>query len=171
MAKNKIFMFGLDNAGKTTLSEYIRKEKVLDDPQPTKSFNIGGMILESLDYVIWDAPGQLKYRQKWSKGILDTNILVFVLDTADKERFDEAKEVLYRVLNDLDTRGVQLIVCFHKMDLEAAQENFKMAKDTLQLSKIDEREGYWFKTSVKTGEGIEELKEKLVEVVEKSRWG
>ncbi|MFO8019268.1 MAG: ADP-ribosylation factor-like protein [Promethearchaeia archaeon] len=118
-----------------------------------------------------NSPGQIQYRKKWSKGVLDTNILVFVLDTADKERFDEAKKELYRLLNNLDTRGAPLIVCFHKMDLDAAQENFEEAKDMLELSKIDKREGYWFKTSVKTREGIEELKEKLVEVVEKSRWG
>ncbi|MFO8018061.1 MAG: ADP-ribosylation factor-like protein [Promethearchaeia archaeon] len=171
MAKNKIFMFGLDNAGKSTLSEYIRKEKVLDDPKPTKSFNINDMILDDLEYILWDVPGQIKFRKKWKKGVLDTNILVFVLDTADKERFDEAKKELYRVLNDLETRSVPLIVCFHKMDLDEAQSNFKEAKETLELSRIEEREGYWFKTSVKNGVGIDDLKDKLVDLVEKSRWG
>jgi small GTP-binding protein len=171
MSKNKIFMFGLDFAGKSTLSEYIRKEEVLDDPKPTKTFNIEGMILQDLEFILWDAPGQLEYRKRWNKGILDTNILMFVLDTADKERFDEAKRELDRVINDLETRGAPLIVCFHKMDLEEAQSNFEEAKDTLQISHIDEREGYWFKTSVKTGKGIEPLKDKLVELVEKARWG
>jgi small GTP-binding protein len=171
MAKNKIFLFGLDNAGKTTLSEYIREDKLLDDPKPTKSFNINGMILKNLEFIIWDAPGQTQYRKKWSKGILDTNILMFVLDTADEERLEEAKKELYRVINDLDTRGAPLIVCFHKMDLEEAESNLEKAKGTLKMSQINEREGYWFRTSVKTGEGIEPLKEKLVDLVEKARWG
>ena len=168
---NKVFLFGLDNAGKTTLSEFIREEKVLDDPEPTKSFNINSMIIKDLDFIIWDAPGQTKYRGKWGKGVLDTRILTFVLDTSDKERFEEAKRELDKVLSDSNTRGAPLIVCFHKMDLEEAKENFKEARGALKLPLIDERDVHWLKTSVKTGEGIEKLKDTLVEVVEKTRWG
>ncbi len=167
---DKIFLFGLENAGKTTLCKYIKDDSFLENPEATRAFNIDQMIIKSIECVVWDAPGQKSYRDSWSSGFPGTSIFLFVLDTSDAIRFDEAKKELDNVVNNLNTRGIPLMVCFHKMDLEDAQANYVKARGTLKLPLIKERPVQWLKTSAKTGEGIEDLKSKLVELIEKSRW-
>ncbi len=156
--KNKIFLFGLDNAGKTTILKLLKEDEIIENSDPTRQFDIVNMIIKDLNCYIWDAPGQIEYRKRWEKGVIDTDILIFLLDTADNERFSEAKKELERVLNELDTEGLPLIACFHKLDLKDAQDNLKEAIETLNLREIKERKVNWLKTSVYTKEGIEDLK-------------
>ncbi len=167
----KVFIFGLDNAGKTALTAYVKEEKVLDDPKPTVKFNIEQMIIDDLNFVLWDAPGQLKYRERWSRGIEGSNALVFVLDTSDSDRFEEAKRVLDKILDDFAVRTLPVLFCFHKMDLDAAKQNLNKAREVMKLPLITDHKVEPVKTSIKTGEGIEELKNKLVDAVENVRWG
>ena len=170
MVDYKVFLCGLDNAGKTTLANYIIDNVILKDPEPTRAFGIDYLILKGMDFIFWDAPGQTSYRKKWERGVMGSNFIMFVLDIADKERFAEAKKELDRVLEDYDTRGLPLIFCFHKMDLPDAHTNLPEAEATLKLVSIAERKVFPLKTSVRSGEGIEELKNLLVELVQKGRW-
>ncbi len=169
MPQHKVFLFGLDFAGKTTIMNFI-KEEPETNTQPTISFVIDNLIIKNTEFIIWDAPGQINYREKWGRGVLDAVILLFVLDTADAERFIEAKEELYKVLNDYDTRRISLLFCFHKIDLEAAQNNYEKAQEIFELKKILERDVYQLRTSIKATESIEAIKNFLVEIIEKGRW-
>lgn len=155
--KIKLFLFGLDNAGKTSLLKYLKEEEVDDDPSPTREFDVIKLVIESQNFFIWDAPGQVKYREQWERGVLESDLLIFVIDTADNERFDEAKMELDIILNNFDTKGVPIIICFHKIDLENAKENIKDAIKTINLSEIKERKVNWLKTSVVSKDGIEDL--------------
>ena len=60
--KIKVFVFGLDNAGKTSLLKYLKEEEVVDDPSPTREFDVIKLVIENQNFFIWDAPGQVKYR-------------------------------------------------------------------------------------------------------------
>ena len=53
---------------------------------------------------------------------------MFVLDLTDPDRFAEAKSEFDKVLNDLETRNLPLIFCFHKTDLEGAEANINDAR-------------------------------------------
>jgi small GTP-binding protein len=159
--KIKVFLFGLDNAGKTSLLKYLKEEKVDENQSPTREFDVIKLVIEKQNFFIWDAPGQVKYREKWERGVLDSDLLLFVVDTADNERFDEVKMELDIILNKLETKGVPLIVCFHKIDLENAKENLKDASKVMKLRDLKERTVNWLKTSVISEEGIEDL-EKMI---------
>ena len=159
--KIKVFVFGLDNAGKTSLLKYLKEEEVVDDPSPTREFDVIKLVIENQNFFIWDAPGQVKYREQWERGVLDSDLLIFVLDTADKERFDEARMELDIILNNFDTKGVPIIICFHKIDLENAKENMKEAIKIIELHEIKERNVNWLKTSVISKEGIEDLEQMI----------
>ncbi len=171
MPTHKCFIFGLDNAGKTTLAHFIKEEEVKEDTSPTLTFNIDQLVIKDIEFIFWDAPGQVHYRKRWVRGVLDAKILIFILDTSDSSRFKEAKNELDVVLDNLDTRGIPLIVCFHKIDLEISQQNYEKAYQILLLSPIEEREVHYIKTSVYKSDGVEELKNLLVRLIEKERWG
>lgn len=168
---HKVFIFGLDNAGKTTLTQFIKDDTEIQKTSPTLSFGIDNLIIKDIDFVFWDAPGQQNLRSRWGRGLLDAKILVFILDTSDTERFEEAKEELNKILDNIDARGIALIFCFHKMDLQESKDNYTKARDLFKLQRVGEREVYRYQTSVHEENGVKEVKDKLVEIIEKERWG
>ena len=170
MTVHKIFLFGLDNAGKTALMKCVKDESNIQT-KPTLSFNIDNSIIKDIEFQVWDAPGQIHFRTMWNKGLTKSKILLFVLDTAAKERFNEAIKELNKILDDYETRGIPLVFCFHKIDLEIAQNNIEEAHKLLDLSSIEEREVHKLITSIKESEGIDKLKNKLVEIIKEERWG
>ena len=106
----------------------------------------------------------------WVDGYKASNLMLFVLDTAEKQRFPEAKQVLEKVLVDEETKGVPLVFLFHKMDTEAAKNNYNEAFEFFKASMtIGERDGYKLKTSVKQPKSIESIKTTIAKIVAKSR--
>ena len=65
--KLKVFIFGLDNAGKTSFIETFKSAKVYNDTRPTKALQYNNICLDQLELVIWDAPGQISFRKSWKK--------------------------------------------------------------------------------------------------------
>ena len=174
MLFQKIFLFGLDSSGKTALSQAIRTGKFAENQFPTTAFDIQALFLkhfqDSVEFRVWDAPGQTDYRNLWGEGYKAANLMIFVLDTAAKERYPEAKQVLERVLKDVETRAVPLIFLFHKMDMDAAKKNLNDAVKFFKGSMLTgDREAFKLKTSVKQQPTIEEIKNTIAKIVEKTR--
>ncbi|TFF95123.1 MAG: GTP-binding protein [Promethearchaeota archaeon] len=168
--KNKIFLFGIDNSGKTSILNRIQNRPNPGDTSPTLSFNIDEMIIKQTEFVVWDAPGQVRYREKWDRGMLEAQILCFIVDLADNKRFDEAKEELQKVLDKPENRGLPLIICFHKVDLLKAKQNLPTAKGMFDPSLFDEREIYRLETSIMSPDSMIKLKDMFVDIIQKSRW-
>lgn len=156
--KHKIFLFGLDKAGKTTLLKYLKDEEIIENPSPTREYDIISILVKDINFYIWDAPGQLQFRESWSEQVINSELLIFTLDLSDKKRFNEAKRELDKILHESSTKDMSLIVCFHKTDLKEAKANLKEAFETLKLSSMKRREVHWLKTSIRTAEGIEDLR-------------
>lgn len=174
MLYQKIFLFGLDSSGKTALSQAMRTGEYDENQFPTTAFDIKALFLqhfeESIEFRVWDAPGQTDYRDLWGEGYKSANLMIFALDTADKARYPEAKDVLMKVLTDVETRAVPLIFLFHKMDIDASKQNYNEALKFFKGSmKTGGREVYMLKTSVMQPETIEAIKNAIAQIVEKSR--
>jgi ADP-ribosylation factor 6 len=165
----KIFLFGIDNAGKTALSGALKGEK-LTETEPTITFDITKLIIKKIEFAVWDAPGQIKFREAWKEGLQKAQVLMFVVDTTDVQRFEEAKRELDKVLNTLETSRIPLVICFHKMDLPAAQKNHKLVLEMFKTQNIRNRTVYSFDTSIKKPESLNAVKDKLSEIIQKARW-
>ena len=64
----KIGVFGLDNAGKTTIARVIQGENNLDtlaNLQPTSHVQIQDLHVPSVEWVLWDFGGQENYREDY----------------------------------------------------------------------------------------------------------
>lgn len=156
--KNKLFCFGLNNAGKTSLLNCMQKSALNENPTPTKAFDLIDMIINDIEFITWDAPGQVKYRKSWEKGLLKTDILLFLIDTADRIHFQEANLELNAILRKKEVKKIPLVICFHKFDLKESRDNFDEARKIFQLSQASEREIFWLKTSIFQNETIENLR-------------
>lgn len=173
MIFQKIFLFGIDNAGKTCLSEAMRTGKEPETLFPTTTFDIKSLFIkhfeDSIEFRVWDAPGQKSYRDVWGEGYRASNLITFVLDLTDDTRFHEAREVLFKVLDDKETKGVPLIFCFHKIDKKHARENLALAKDTFDLDGIMDRRVFPVETSINDPASIQKIKNTIADIVAKSR--
>ena len=85
-------MLGLDNAGKTTILKKLSKESI-DTIMPTQGFNIKSMVSDGFKLNMWDIGGQKSIRPYWRNYFDNTDALVYVVDSADQERFDEVRHL------------------------------------------------------------------------------
>lgn len=136
----KVFVYGLSNAGKSSLMRLLSTGKFDHDYfAPTKKFRITNLRLDSgCKLVFWDMPGQKIYREDWLRGAQASNILLFVLDSADKEKFIEAFQEFWRMVEMYELKNLPLIFLINKIDLlsETIQENEIMQK--FDLSKLNQ---------------------------------
>jgi len=109
-------------------------------------------------------PGQQSFRNKWLKGIQDSNIIVYMLDAANQRRFEESKEELWNIIGNLGEDDVPLLVLGNKSDLinhpnDKYGIQLKTLKDEIyryfDLEKVKIRKWEFLFTSVKTNFNID----------------
>lgn len=79
------------------------------------------MTYKNVKFSVWDVGGQDKIRPLWRHYYKGTQALVFVVDSTDRERIDEAKQELYRILSDQEMKDCLLMVFANKQDLPAGE--------------------------------------------------
>ena len=72
---------------------------------------------KNVKFNVWDVGGQDKIRPLWRHYYTGTQGLVFVVDSQDRERIDEAKQELHRILSDREMKECLLLVFANKQDL------------------------------------------------------
>ncbi|XP_034723135.1 ADP-ribosylation factor-like protein 14 [Etheostoma cragini] len=153
----QVLMLGLDGSGKTTLLYRLKyNESVVT--VPTVGFNVETLETDrsSPGLTVWDVGGQKKMRPHWRHHYTDTAGLVFVVDSCDQRRLDEARKELHRVLKYESLKGVPLVVLGNKQDLHGALSP-EMLCLTLDLSRVCEGRPWFIQPcSATTGMGLEE---------------
>ena len=61
---------------------------------PTVGVNIRNAKKGNVSFKLWDLGGQRRYRESWEKYCANSDCIIFVLDSADKENVDMAKNSL-----------------------------------------------------------------------------
>lgn len=61
--------------------------------------------------------GQDKIRPLWRHYYTGTQGLIFVVDCADRDRIDEARQELHRIINDREMRDAIILIFANKQDL------------------------------------------------------
>jgi ADP-ribosylation factor protein 6 len=80
-------------------------------------FNVETVTYKNVKFNVWDVGGQDKIRPLWRHYYTGTQGLVFVVDSQDKERIDEAQQELHRILIDREMKECLLLVFANKQDL------------------------------------------------------
>nr|XP_046245228.1 ADP-ribosylation factor 1-like [Scatophagus argus] len=153
----QVLMLGLDGSGKTTLLYKLKyNESVVT--VPTVGFNVETLETDrrSPGLTVWDVGGQKKMRPHWKHHYADTAGLVFVVDSWDQKRLDEARKELHRVLRYESLRGVPLVVLANKQDLQEALSPETLCLK-LDLGTVCEGRAWFIQPcSATTGMGLEE---------------
>ncbi|KAL1798358.1 hypothetical protein ACET3X_002395 [Alternaria dauci] len=137
----RLLMLGLDAAGKTNVTTI-----------PTVGFNVETVTYKNTKFNVWDVGGQDKIRPLWRHYFSGTQGLIFVIDSNDRARIDEAKTELTRIIQDREMKDALLLVFANKQDLTMRP---KEVSDRLQLDKIAKDHVWKVEPScATTGEGI-----------------
>uniref|UniRef100_A0A2K5CF02 ADP ribosylation factor 1 n=1 Tax=Aotus nancymaae TaxID=37293 RepID=A0A2K5CF02_AOTNA len=140
-----ILMVGLDAAGKTTILYELKLGKILTTI-PTIGFNVGTVEHKNISFTVWDVGGQDKIRPLWRHYFQNTQGLIFVVDSNDREHVNEALEELRRVLIEDKLRDAIFLVFTNKQDLLNAINAAKIT-DKLGLHSLRHRNWYIQATS------------------------
>ena len=160
----KILMLGLDAAGKTTVLYKLKLNETVTTV-PTIGFNVETVQpVRNVSFTVWDVGGQDKIRPLWRHYFTGCEGLVFVVDSSDRSRFHEAKEVLDWILEADEMAGVPLVIMANKQDLPQAAAPSEVA-DKLGLTKVRGRKWHVQGTSATIGEGVLESVQQLSSLV------
>ncbi|CAI0467616.1 unnamed protein product [Linum tenue] len=97
----------------------------------------------------------LKIRPLWRHYFQNTQGLIFVVDSNDRDRVVEARDELHRMLNEDELRDAVLLVFANKQDLPNAM-NAAEITDKLGLHSLRQRHWYIQSTCATSGEGLYE---------------
>merc|ERR1712196_562898 len=96
-----------------------------------------------------------KIRPLWRHYFQNTQGLIFVVDSNDRDRVVEARDELHRMLNEDELRDAVLLVFANKQDLPNAM-NAAEITDKLGLNSLRQRHWYIQSTCATSGEGLYE---------------
>lgn len=66
---------------------------------PTIGFNVETVEYKNISFTVWDVGGQNKIRKLWRHYYQNTDGLIFVIDSNDKERIAEASTELNNIVS------------------------------------------------------------------------
>ncbi|CAH1992821.1 unnamed protein product [Acanthoscelides obtectus] len=162
-------MLGLDSAGKTTALYRLKFDQYLNTV-PTIGFNCEKVKVAGINFLVWDVGGQEKLRPLWKSYTRCTDGIVFVLDSVDVERMEEAKMELIRTVKAPENSSVPILVLANKQDLPGAREPRELEK-LLGLTELGHGGHQWHvqPACAITGDGLHEGLEVLYEMILKRR--
>jgi len=150
----RILMVGLDAAGKTTILYKLKLGEIVTTI-PTIGFNVETVEYKNICFTVWDVGGQDKIRPLWRHYFQNTQGLIFVVDSNDRERITEAQEELQKMLQEDELREATLLVFANKQDLPNAMTASELT-DKLGLQNLRNRRWYIQATCAVQGHGLYE---------------
>lgn len=111
-------------------------------------FNVETVEYKNISFTVWDVGGQDKIRPLWRHYFQNTQGLVFVVDSNDRDRIGEARDELHRMLSEDELRDAVLLVFANKQDLPNAMTAAEVT-DKLGLHSLRQR-NWWESKNLKS---------------------
>ncbi|XP_062988431.1 ADP-ribosylation factor-like protein 4D [Elgaria multicarinata webbii] len=168
-----VVVVGLDAAGKTSLLYHLKFQEFVKSA-PTKGFNMEKIRVplvgsRTITFQVWDVGGQEKLRPLWRSYMRRTDGVVFVVDSAEVERLEEARVELHRIVCSSENQGVPVLVLANKQDMAQALPVAEVEKllglHELCTSALNHIQG----CSAVSGLGLQQGLEKLYEMILKRK--
>ena len=148
----KIIILGMQNAGKTTilyrlsLGQYVKTT-------PTIGSNVEELTYNNVKFQAWDLGGQESTRSVWDVYYMNTDAVVFVIDSQDDEYFEDGKLEFQKLLTNPNLRNSIILIFANKQDLPEAKTIDKLIED-YELNNIKNHVWYIQPCSAVKGDGL-----------------
>ena len=150
----RILMLGLDAAGKTTILHQLGKIGEIKT-LPTIGFNVESLDYKNFNFIVFDIGGADKMRLLFRHYYQNTKGLIFVVDSHDRDRIEEAAEELKKMLAEEELKDCCVLIMANKQDLNGALSTDEVTK-ALGMESLKERTWFVQGTSGITGQGLKE---------------
>ncbi len=150
--------------GKTTILYRLQVGEVVSTI-PTIGFNVETVTYNNIKLQVWDLGGQTSIRPYWRCYYANTDAVIYVIDSADRERIGISGEELKAMLQEEELKNATLLVLANKQDMEGAMSATEVS-DALGLSDLKSRTWTIYKCSAKTGEGLNDGLDWLVNTIQ-----
>jgi len=129
----KIVFLGLDNAGKTTLLHLLRDDRVAQH-MPTQKPTMEELTLGNIRFRAYDLGGHEIARRLWGEYSAEVSAVVFMIDAASRERFEESKIELDELLQLEDLKETPFLILDNKIDIPgcASEEDIRASLGIVQ---------------------------------------
>ncbi|XP_014673527.1 PREDICTED: ADP-ribosylation factor-like protein 1 [Priapulus caudatus] len=160
----RILILGLDGAGKTTILYRLQVGEVVTTI-PTIGFNVEQVTYNNLKFQVWDLGGQTSIRPYWRCYYSNTDAIIYVVDSADRDRMGISKQELVAMLEEDELKSAKLLVLANKQDVDGCMKVTEVA-DALGLNMLKTRTYQIYKTSAIKGEGLTEAMDWLANALQ-----
>lgn len=135
---------------------------------PTIGFNVEKLQYKRCEMTTWDVGGQERLRRLWRHYYTGTDALIFVVDSADRERLSDAVEELTAVLSDPGMADCKSVLVYaNKQDLPEALTPDEIASE-MRMSEVAAGRKWWVQACVGVSnnglyEGLDWLADRIME--------
>ena len=150
--ERRILMVGLDAAGKTTILYRLKLGETVTTV-PTVGFSCENVVYKNISMTMWDVGGQDKVRRLWYHYFANTDAVIFVVDSNDRDRIGVACEELHKMMSAPELQNAALLVFANKQDLPRAMTAGEVA-DGLKLKTFRMQPWYVQTCQATTGAGL-----------------
>ncbi|XP_053407868.1 uncharacterized protein LOC123548154 [Mercenaria mercenaria] len=112
----RILILGLYEAGKTTTLHTLKLGEVVTT-MSNIGFKVDTLHYKNINMMTWDIGGREKVRPLLRHYYQDTNGLVYVLDSNDRVRLNDALTELHIIVNEHELKDIPVLVLANKQDL------------------------------------------------------
>ena len=147
----KIIILGMQNAGKTTILYRLSLGQLVQTT-PTIGSNVEEISYNNVKLQAWDLGGQESTRSVWDVYFVNTDAIIYVIDTHDTN-YEESKNQFYKLLENEALKNAVILIYANKQDLAGA----KKVNEIVQIYELDSITNHiWHiqPCSAQTGEGL-----------------
>lgn len=112
----KMVFIGLDNAGKSTLLNVLKNNRMAA-VNPTQFPTAQEIQIGGVTFTAWDLGGHKEARHLWVNYFPAISGIIFVVDVSDRDRLEECKKELNKVLADEDVADCPIAILGNKIDI------------------------------------------------------
>ncbi|KAJ3592423.1 hypothetical protein NHX12_007550 [Muraenolepis orangiensis] len=119
---------------------------------PTIGSNVEEIVVNNTHFLMWDIGGQESLRSSWNTYYTNTEFVIVVVDSTDRERISVTKEELYRMLAHEDLKKSGLLIFANKQDVKGCMSVAEISQ-SLQLTSVKDHQWHIQACCALTGEG------------------
>ncbi|KAE8668833.1 ADP-ribosylation factor [Hibiscus syriacus] len=118
-------------------------------------FNVEKVQYKNVMFTVWDVRGQEKLRSLWRHYFNNTDGLIYVVDSLDRERIGKAKLEFQTIINDRFMLNSVILVFANKQDMKGAMTPMEVCEG-LGLFDLKNRKWHIQGTCALRGDGLYE---------------
>jgi len=148
----KIIILGVQNAGKTTILYRLSLGQFIKTA-PTIGSNVEELTYNNVKFQAWDLGGQESNRSVWDVYYMNTDAIVYVIDSQSDEYFEESKSEFHKLLKNKNLKNAIILIFANKQDLPGAKNINKLIED-YEFDKIKNHVWHIQASSATKGDGL-----------------